>query len=228
MRQIKSPPLDNARFCSYPKRMSYRIRVIEMIIVPARELLDHAGNWAIHPAIQRETLIGDMEEVGIVDALKAYRSARNGNALTILDGHLRKSVDPDQLWPVLVLDLTDEEADTQLAFHNHIAGMVQIDPVKLNALLQKAQIQNASLGKVAQQMRDRLAERVRVAEAAAAGKPRGSSLKVGDDKGSVIKVVVNVGDDLKVVEQALKRAGLPNRGDALVKICRHFLDNHDH
>lgn len=209
--------------------MSYRIRVKEMLIMPARELLDHAGNWAIHPAIQRETLIGDMEEVGIVDAIKAYPSARNGGALTILDGHLRKTIDPDQLWPVLVLDLDDEEADKQLAFHNQIAGMVQIDPAKLDALLQRAQIQNADLNKTAQQMRERLAERIRMAqEAAGGGAGRGSSLKIADDKGSVIKVVVNVGDDLAVVEQALKRAGLPNRGDALVKVCRHFMENNDH
>lgn len=208
--------------------MSYRIRVTEMVIVPARELLDHAGNWAIHPAIQRETLVGDMEEVGIVDALKAYRSARNGGALTIMDGHLRKAIDPDQLWPVLVLDLDDDEADKQLAFHNQIAGMVQIDPAKLDALLQRAQIQNADLNRAAQLMRQRLAERVRVAEAAAAGGGRGSSLKVGDDKGSVIKLVINVGDDLKLVEKALKASGLPNRGDALVMVCRHFLESNDH
>lgn len=209
--------------------MSYRIRVIEMITVPARELLDHAGNWAIHPAIQHETLIGDMEEVGIVDAIKAYHSARNGGALTILDGHLRKAIDPDQLWPVLVLDLDDDEADKQLAFHNQIAGMVQIDPVKLDALLQRARIQNESLNRTAGLMRERLAERVRVAEeAAGGGGGRSSSLKVGDDKGSVIKVVVNVGDDLSIVEQALKSAGVPNRGEALVTICRHFLENHEH
>lgn len=208
--------------------MSYRIRVTEMVIVPARELLDHAGNWAIHPAIQRETLVGDMEEVGIVDALKAYRSARNGGALTIMDGHLRKAIDPDQLWPVLVLDLDDDEADKQLAFHNQIAGMVQIDPVKLDALLQRAQIQNADLNRTAQLMRQRMAEWVRVAEAADAGGGRGSSLKVGDDKGSVIKLVINVGDDLKLVEKALKASELPNRGDALVMVCRHFLESNDH
>ena len=208
--------------------MSYRIRVTEMVIVPARELLDHAGNWAIHPAIQRETLVGDMEEVGIVDALKAYRSARNGGALTIMDGHLRKAIDPDQLWPVLVLDLDDDEADKQLAFHNQIAGMVQIDPVKLDALLQRAQIQNADLNRTAQLMRQRMAEWVRVAEAADAGGGRGSSLKVGDDKGSVIKLVINVGDDLKLVEKALKASELPNRGDALVMVCRHFLESNEH
>lgn len=205
--------------------MSYRIRVTEMITVPARELLDHAGNWAIHPAIQRDTLIGDMEEVGIVDALKAYRSARNGGALTIMDGHLRKAIDQDQLWPVLVLDLDDDEADKQLAFHNQIAGMVQIDPVKLDALLQRVRIQNESLSRTAGMMRERLAERVRVAEAVGGQSYPKPALQVNDKNAGVIKIVVDVGDGLAVVEKALRAVGLQNRGEALVAICQHYLDN---
>lgn len=205
--------------------MSYRIRVTEMITVPARELLDHAGNWAIHPAIQRDTLIGDMEEVGIVDALKAYRSARNGGALTIMDGHLRKAIDQDQLWPVLVLDLDDDEADKQLAFHNQIAGMVQIDPVKLDALLQRVRIQNESLSRTAGMMRERLAERVRVTEAVGGQSYPKPALQVNDKNAGVIKIVVDVGDGLAVVEKALRAVGLQNRGEALVAICQHYLDN---
>jgi hypothetical protein len=77
-------------------------------------LTAHPGNWREHPAAQAEALKGVLAEVGIAGALLAYRSERQGGALVVIDGHLRKDAAP-QRWPVLILDVDDAEADYLLA-----------------------------------------------------------------------------------------------------------------
>ena len=81
------------------KPATVRNRIVEFTTVRAGDLVDHEGNWRVHPLYQREALEGRLEEVGITDVIKLYRSARNGGRLTVIDGHLRKSTDPDLLWP---------------------------------------------------------------------------------------------------------------------------------
>lgn len=107
------------------QRTELRNRIARLEMVPGRELLDHDGNPRYHPAMQRDAARGLLEEVGIVDVLLAYYSERNGGALTLVDGHMRKEEYPDTLWPVAILDLTDDEADKVLFFLDPIGAMAQ-------------------------------------------------------------------------------------------------------
>jgi hypothetical protein len=100
-----------------------RNRVVELRLVLGRELLDHEGNPRMHPAMQRAAARGLLTEIGIVDTLLAYHSPRAGGALVLIDGHMRKEEFPETLWPVVVLDLTDEEADTVLLLLDPIGAM---------------------------------------------------------------------------------------------------------
>ena len=112
----------------------YRNRILGLEYIPARDLTPHPGNWRDHPTAQVEALKGVLNEVGIAGALLAYRSERQGGALVVIDGHLRKDAAP-QKWPVLVLDVTDEEADYLLATHDPLAAMATADAGALDALL---------------------------------------------------------------------------------------------
>ena len=95
----------------------YRNRIKALEYVNAADLTAHNGNWRSHPAAQAEALKGVLAEVGIAGALLAYRSERQGGALVVIDGHLRKDAAP-QKWPVLILDVDDAEADYLLATHD--------------------------------------------------------------------------------------------------------------
>jgi DNA modification methylase len=53
----------------------------------------------------------------------------------LIDGHLRAQTAGDQLIPVLVLDVTAEEADKLLATMDPIGAMAKTDPEMLNALV---------------------------------------------------------------------------------------------
>ena len=76
------------------KPTDYRNRIKALEYVDADNLTAHPGNWREHPAAQAEALKGVLAEVGIAGALLAYRSERQGGALVVIDGHLRKDAAP--------------------------------------------------------------------------------------------------------------------------------------
>ncbi len=112
-----------------------RDRIVELRRVKAAELAPNPKNWREHPDTQRSALRGLLEEVGIADALIAYHSERADGALMLIDGHLRRDEEPETEWPVLVLDLTDEEADKILATLDPLAGMAATNVQVLTELL---------------------------------------------------------------------------------------------
>lgn len=207
---------------------SIRNRVVEMRLVRAGDLLDHDGNWRVHPLYQQRALDGRLQQTGITDALKVYSSARNGGALTLLDGHLRKNRDPDTVWPVLVLDLTDEEADEELAFHDLIGAWAEANPLALQALLEKVRAQNEAMAEARERAAAQIADQVAVAKRVlghqdAPSKPERAFTY---DTPHAVKVTIAVGDDLEIVERALKATGLRNRGAALGYVCNYFIRTH--
>jgi len=112
----------------------YRNRILGLEYINSGDLTSHTGNWRSHGAAQTEALRGVLKEVGIAGALLAYRSARQGGALVVIDGHLRKDAAPQQ-WPVLILDVDDAEADYILSTHDPLAAMATADAGALDALL---------------------------------------------------------------------------------------------
>jgi hypothetical protein len=112
-----------------------RDRIIEFKRLPASSLQDNERNWRLHPHAQRVALQESLEEVGIADALIAYKSARNGGKLTLIDGHLRREDNDDLDWPVLITDLDDQEADLLLATLDPLSAMAEADGMILSALL---------------------------------------------------------------------------------------------
>lgn len=131
----------------------YQNRIINLELHDARDLTPHAGNWRNHGKAQVEALRGVLSEVGIAGAILAYRSERNGGKLTVIDGHLRRDAAP-QKWPVLILDVTDAEADYILATHDPLAAMADADAAALDALLASVNSGEAAV----QQMLAELAE----------------------------------------------------------------------
>ena len=131
----------------------YRNRIKALEFVSSADLVSHPGNWRDHPKAQAEALKGVLAEVGIAGALLAYRSERQGGALVVIDGHLRKDA-ASQKWPVLILDVDDAEADYILATHDPLAAMAAADAGALDALLSSVQSGEAAV----QQMLADLAE----------------------------------------------------------------------
>ena len=113
-----------------------RDRVVELVRVRAGDLVANPSNWRRHPDGQRSALRGLLREIGYADALLARRE---GDHLVLIDGHLRRSLDQDQVIPVLVLDVSEEEADTLLATLDPLAALATADPDALRSLLERVQ-----------------------------------------------------------------------------------------
>jgi DNA modification methylase len=111
-----------------------RDRIIDLRRLPASALQDHQHNWRVHPQAQREALQGVLHELGIASALLVYESPRQGG-LCVIDGHLRKSLDPTQEWPCLMLDLDDDEASYLLATHDPLGAMAEASREALERVL---------------------------------------------------------------------------------------------
>jgi DNA modification methylase len=114
--------------------MKIRDRIKELRRVKASELLRNPRNWRVHPIAQAQALRALLIEIGYADALIA-RELADGQ-LQLIDGHLRAETTPDEEVPVLVLDVTEEEADKLLLTLDPLAAMAEADTGRIKALLE--------------------------------------------------------------------------------------------
>jgi hypothetical protein len=93
--------------------------------VRAGDLVPHELNYRFHPSRQRAALDAIYQEVGFARSLLAYELP--DGRLKLIDGHLRRDLDPDMEVDVEVLDVNDDEAR---------ALLLTIDPLADLALVQ--------------------------------------------------------------------------------------------
>ncbi len=117
--------------------MNIRDRIKELRRVPADQLQPNPKNWRKHPEAQANALRGVLAEVGIASAVLARETPEGG--LMLIDGHLRTETLHNAEIPVLVLDVTEEEADKILATFDPLGAMAELDADALRALLEEVE-----------------------------------------------------------------------------------------
>lgn len=130
--------------------MQIRDRITELRRVKASELRPHPRNWRTHPQTQRDAMRGMLAEIGYADALLA-RELPDGT-LQLIDGHLRAEISPDNEVPVLLVDLSEQEAAKLLALHDPLAGLAEANADALEGLLEHVDTESASLQRILDQM----------------------------------------------------------------------------
>lgn len=120
-----------------------RDRIQELRRVQASTLKPNPLNWRTHGPEQRAAMSGILAEIGYADALLAR--VLDDGSLELIDGHLRAETTPDELVPVLVLDVTEAEAATLLATLDPLAAMAGADRRLLTELLAKVDTENAAV-----------------------------------------------------------------------------------
>jgi hypothetical protein len=91
--------------------------------VRAGDLVPHERNFRLHPEQQRAALRALYAQIGFARSLLAYELP--DGRLKLLDGHLRRDLDPDMEVDVEVLDVTEEEARTLLLSLDPLAALAQ-------------------------------------------------------------------------------------------------------
>ncbi len=134
------PELDT-RSAIDPLRIRDRIK--DFTRVRARDLIPNPKNWRRHPKSQIAALRGLLVEIGYAAAL-LVRQLPNGRYM-IIDGHLRAETTPDAIVPVLVLDVTEEEADKLLLTLDPLAAMAEADADRISELLKTVRTENQAV-----------------------------------------------------------------------------------
>src|SRR6516162_7477896 len=91
--------------------------------VRAGDLLPHEWNFRLHPEMQKAALQALYQEVGFARSLLAYELP--DGRLKLIDGHLRRDLDPDMEVDVEVLDVTEEEARVLLLSIDPLAALAE-------------------------------------------------------------------------------------------------------
>lgn len=123
--------------------MKIQDRIVELRRVKSSELRPNPRNWRTHPEHQADAMRGILSEIGYAAALIA-RELPDGS-LMLIDGHLRAEIMPDQIVPVLVLDVNEEESDKLLLSIDPLAAMAQTNAEAMNQLAASVETNNEAL-----------------------------------------------------------------------------------
>jgi hypothetical protein len=104
--------------------------------VRAGDLLPHELNYRLHPDRQRAALEALYREVGFAHSLLAYELP--DGRLKLIDGHLRRDLDPDMEVDVEILDVTEDEARALLLSIDPLAALAQTQEQLHDRLLELA------------------------------------------------------------------------------------------
>jgi hypothetical protein len=92
--------------------------------VRAGDRVPHEWNYRLHPGAQKDALCALYREVGFARSLLAYELP--DGRLKLIDGHLRRDIDPDMEVDVEVLDVNEAEARELLSIDPLVAlGQMQ-------------------------------------------------------------------------------------------------------
>jgi hypothetical protein len=123
--------------------VNIRDRIKELKRIPANELRPSPHNWRTHPKAQLDALRGILAEVGYAGA--AIGRELPDGTVELIDGHARAEVSGTAPVPVLVLDVTEDEAKKILATFDPLGAMAGSDAQKLDELLRGVQTGSESL-----------------------------------------------------------------------------------
>jgi hypothetical protein len=111
--------------------------------VRAGDLVPHEWNFRVHPQLQQQALRAIYEEVGFARSLLAYELP--DGRLKLLDGHLRRDLDPDMEVEVEVLDVNEDEARALLLSIDPLAALAQTQAQLHERLLELTPVQSPEL-----------------------------------------------------------------------------------
>lgn len=120
-----------------------RNRIVRHVRIPAGELAPHELNPRTHSEAQRQALRSLYEEIGFARSLLAYEQP--DGTLKLIDGHLRRDLDPAMIVDVEVLDVTDAEARALLLAIDPLAQLAGYDTDVLGQLRSQTEADSASV-----------------------------------------------------------------------------------
>jgi hypothetical protein len=123
-----------------------RNRIKRHVRIRAGDLVPHELNPRLHPDIQREALAALYREIGFARSLLAYELP--DGRLKLIDGHLRRDLDPDMEVEVEVLDVNDAEARALLLSIDPLVQLADYDAARLDELRRQTPTESEVLARL--------------------------------------------------------------------------------
>ncbi len=101
----------------------------------ASDIAENPRNWRVHPEGQVSAMQATLDKIGFAGALIARDV---GGKVELLDGHLRRKMAGNDLVPVLIVDLNDQEAAHLLATYDPLSDLATVNEHALARLLEEA------------------------------------------------------------------------------------------
>jgi len=120
-----------------------RNRIVAHRRLRAGDLVPHELNFRLHPEAQKVALQALYAEVGFARSLLAYELP--DGRLKLIDGHLRRELDPDLEVDVEILDVDDAEARKLLLSMDPLAALAQTNAETHAALVARTKTQAQAL-----------------------------------------------------------------------------------
>lgn len=136
--------------------MEIRDRIKSLRRVKANELIPHPKNWRVHTERQRKVWGEVMEKVGFAGAVLT-RETDDGK-LMVIDGHFRAEESGEAKIPVLVTDLSEQEAERILATFDPIGALATTDTSALDGLLASIGEQDGAIGSLLSELRGKASD----------------------------------------------------------------------
>ena len=146
--------------------MPIRNRIVAHITLRAGDLVPHPLQFRLHPDRQRNALTASLKEVGLARSLLGYRLP--DGRIQLIDGHLRRDIDPDMEVTVELVDVTADEARKLLLTIDPLAAYAETDPEMAAELARMVATDDEYL----QQLWDSLGDTPTVDELLAKDEPR--------------------------------------------------------
>lgn len=145
--RVPQAPVEG-RFCD---------RVVELRRVRCGDIEPHPLNPRRHPVKQLAAITGLLLDVGKAAPLIAFPADGKGkdgdfSCLMYWDGHGRRVIDLDEVWPVVVTDLTRAEADEMALAGDYSATLAELDPVAVEALMRDVQTASEDVAEMLTQL----------------------------------------------------------------------------
>ena len=204
-----------------------RNRILEIVTVPASQLKANPNNFRVHPDFQKKFLSELFDEVGFVVPVIVYKD--NDGNFVIVDGHLRTGIAESEPVTVVVTDLNELEANKMLLVTDKISSLASFDLQKEYDIIQSIDFSGDLASGFFEQRNEQLLEVLGLND-----DNQDDELEQDEDnetdsgkhgkikqKRFLLRLVLSV-DDLSIIDSALKRTGIKNKGNALVRILKDY------
>jgi len=205
--------------------MKIRDRIKELRRVKASQLHPNPKNWRTHPQSQMDAIRGVLAEVGFAGAELA-RELPDGS-LQLIDGHARAEIAGDAEVPVLVLDVSESEADKILATFDPLGAMAEANAIALDELLRNVDTGNQALADMLTKLADK-ASLYAIDNMANADDEKDDDKENDDNKLEInlFSCPVSVDQEIvirKAIAEAKRDADVTTTGDALQVLAEAYL-----